>query len=83
MHLFQATQLLVGLALDLRGHLGLVDLLSQFADLFGAVVAFAELLLNLFHLLAQEVVPLGLGHLFFRLVLDARLHGREFELAGK
>ena len=47
-HLFKPAQLLVRLALDLRRHLGLFDLLFDFVELFGALIAFAELLLNLF-----------------------------------
>ena len=83
MHLFQPAQLLVRFALDLGRHLGLFDLLFDLAEFLGAFVAFAKLLLNLFELLAQEVVALSLAHLFFGLVLNARLHGRQLELASE
>ena len=83
MHLFQTAQLFVGFALHLGGHLGLVDLFFDLVDFFGAFVALAQFLLDLLELLAQVVIPLGLAHLFLGLVLDARLHRRELELAGK
>src|SRR5688572_14874235 len=81
MHLFEPALLLVRFALDLGRHLRLVDLLFELAEFFSALIAFAKFLLNLFELLAQEVIALSFAHLFFGLILDARLHRREFELA--
>jgi hypothetical protein len=56
-------------------------LLSDLIHFFGAFVAFTKLLLNLFQLLSQEIVALSLAHLFFGLVLDARLHRRQLQLS--
>ena len=75
MHLFQAAQLLVRFALNLRWHFGFLDLFFDLAEFLGAFVAFAKLLLDLFELLAQVILPLRLAHLFFGLVLNAGLHG--------
>ena len=57
-HAFETLELLKRLLFGLLRHAGLFDLLPQFRDLNGFVVAFAELLLNLAELLAQDVFAL-------------------------
>ena len=80
MHLLEAAQLLFRFALYFARHFGFGDLLSELVHFFGPLIAFTQLLLNLFELLAQEIVPLRFAHLFLGLILDARLHRRKLEL---
>ncbi len=76
----EAFELFVGLVLGLFGeHLG-VDHLAVALDLAVDLVGVAELLLNLFHLLAQQVLALGLVHLPLDLGGDLLLHLEERDL---
>jgi hypothetical protein len=59
-------------AVRLLGHPGGLDLLAKLGELLTALVAFAELLLDRLELLAQVVLPLGLGHLALDLRVDLR-----------
>ena len=59
---------------------GRFDLLAQLLDLLGLIVAFAELLLDRLHLLAQEVLALVLADLGLHLRLDLRAELEHFEL---
>ena len=62
------------------GHAGRVDLVAQLVDLLGLLVAFAELLLDRLHLLAQEVLALVLADLGLHLRLDLRAELEHLEL---
>src|SRR4029434_10336373 len=73
----------VGLALNLGGHLGLCNLVFKLADFFGALITLAQLLLDLFQLLAQVIVALGLAHFLLGLILNTRLHRRQLKLPGQ
>ena len=79
-HLRQAIELAQRFLLDQLGHAGGLDLLGELLDLLGLVVAFAELLLNRLHLLAQEVLALVLADLRLHLRLDLRSELEHFEL---
>ena len=63
------------------GHLGLVDLLAQFVQLAGARVAFAQLLLNGPHLLAEVEFLLVLVEFGLHLGLNLLPQFQQFELA--
>ena len=62
------------------GHAGRFDLLGELLDLLGLIVAFAELLLDRLHLLAQEVLALVLADLGLHLRLDLRAELEHLEL---
>jgi len=62
-HLGQAIELAQRFFLDRLRHPGGLDLLGDLFDLLGLIVAFAELLLDRLHLLAQEVLALVLADL--------------------
>jgi hypothetical protein len=60
-HALQALQFLARLLLDFLGHAGLADALLELLELRGrAAFVFAQLLLDRAHLLAQEVLAVGL-----------------------
>ena len=71
-HLLEAAQLTQRLAVRLLRHPGRLDLLPQLGQLVGALVAFAQLLLDRLQLLPQVVLPLRLGHLALNLRVDLR-----------
>ena len=79
-HLRQPVELAQRFLLDRLGHAGRFDLLAQLLDLLGLVVAFAELLLDRLHLLAQEVLALVLADLGLHLRLDLRAELEHLEL---
>ena len=58
-HALEALQFLARLLLDFLGHLRLGDRLLELRDLRRALVAFAQLLLDRAHLLAQQVLAVG------------------------
>ena len=86
-HLLESAELLEGLLGDFLRHPGLPDLLGVLVDLGLDLVVLAELLLDRFELLAEEVLALGLGHRLFDAVLDlaSKLEDLEFllEEAGR
>jgi hypothetical protein len=61
---------LLGDLLSLGGHLGLQDALAKLRQILVAV-AFAKLLLNRLHLLAQHRFALATGKLILDLLVDA------------
>ena len=69
-HALQALELLDRVLVDVLGHAGGLDRLLQLLELGGGVVALAELLLDLAHLLAQHVLALALVELLLGLVAD-------------
>jgi len=70
-HALQALQFLHRLLLDLLRHAGLGDGFLELLDLGGlAFVAFAQLLLDRLHLLAQEVFALGVVQARLRALVD-------------
>ncbi len=69
-HALQALELLDGLLVHRLGHAGGLDRLFQHLDLALAVLALAELLLDLALLLAQHVLALALVELLLSLVAD-------------
>ena len=71
-HLRQPIELALGFLLDRVRHAGGFDLFAKLFDFLGLIVAFAELLLNRLHLLAQEVFALVLADLRLHLRLDLR-----------
>ena len=79
-HLRQAIELAQRFLLDGLGHAGGFDLLGELLDFLGLVVAFAELLLDRLHLLAQEVLALVLADLGLHLRLDLRAELEHLEL---
>ena len=79
-HLRQAIELAQRLLLHAVGHARRLDLLGELLDLLRLIVAFAELLLNRLHLLAQEVVALVLADLGLHLRLDLRAELEDLEL---
>ena len=79
-HLRQAIELAQRFLLHRLGHAGRFDLLGELLDLLGLIVAFAELLLNRLHLLAQEVLALVLADLGLHLRLDLRAELEHLEL---
>ena len=68
------------LLLDDVGHARCFDLRAELLDLLGLVVAFAELALNGFQLLAQEVVALVLADFRLHLRLNLRAELEHLEL---
>ena len=79
----EAVDLLEGLLLDLVGHRRLLDLLAQLGRLGDGGVVLAQLLLDRLHLLAQDVLALGLVHLGLDLGLDAALELEHLDLLGE
>ena len=79
-HLREAIELAQRFLLDAVGHAGRFDLAAQLLDFLGLLVAFAELLLDRLHLLAQEVLALVLADLGLHLRLDARSELEDLEL---
>ena len=69
-HALEPLQLLQRLLLGLLRHAGLLDRLAQIGDLGLALVAFAELLLDLAKLLAQDVLALPARQRLLRLLAD-------------
>ena len=75
--------LLERLLLDLVGHGRLLDLLAQLGGLGDRRIVLAELLLDRLHLLAQDVLALGLVHLGLDLGLDSALQLEDLDLLGE
>ena len=70
-HALEPSQLAPGVVLDLGRHLGFGDLSRELGDLLAlGVVAFAELLLDRLHLLAQQELALAVVDLFLGLLAD-------------
>ncbi len=69
-HALQALQFLPGVLERFLGHARFVDRLLEVLDLSRAVLAFAEFLLDLAHLLAQHMLALALVELLAGLVAD-------------
>ncbi len=66
---------------DRRHRLGQRGLGDARADFGRLAVAFAELGLDRLHLLAQQILPLRVGHFLFRLRLDLALELEHFDFA--
>ena len=79
-HALEPLQLLQRLLLGLFRHAGLLDRLAQFGDLGLALVAFAELLLDLAKLLAQNVLALPPGERLLRLLADLLRQAQHLDL---
>ena len=79
----ESIDFLEGLLLDLVGHRRLLDLLAQLGRLGDGRVVLPQLLLDRLHLLAQDVLALGLVHLGLDLGLDAALQLEHLDLLGK
>ncbi len=79
----QTFQLAFGLFLGLLGHFGVFDLLAEFLRLDRLLVLLAELLLDGFHLLAQEVFALDLFDLAAGFVLDLLAKLQHFRFADQ
>ncbi len=75
-HSGQPLELAFRLGLHLARGVGVLDPFPQLADLGVFVLAFAQLVLDRLHLLAEEMVALGLGELAADLLLDL---GRKLE----
>ena len=70
-HALEALQFLHRLLFDFLGHAGFCDRFLELPELRSlALVAFAQLLLDRFHLLAQEVLPLSLIQAHFGALVD-------------
>ena len=69
--------------LDLVGHAGRLDLLAQLVDLGLLRVLLTQLALDGLHLLAQDVLALGLVHLRLDFGLDAALELVDLDLVGE
>src|SRR5690606_6796927 len=82
-HALQALQFLARLLLDFLRHVRLDDELFQLLDLGGAVVAFAQLLLDRAHLLAQHVLALLLAQRLLGLLVDLLRELEDLEPAGE
>ncbi|OPY05020.1 MAG: hypothetical protein A4E61_00469 [Syntrophorhabdus sp. PtaB.Bin184] len=82
-HHVEAFELFLRLLLHLFGHLRLLDALPEFLDLLGAFIALAKLGADCPHLLPQEILPLGLRHLFLCLGEYLRLHVEELDLLAE
>ncbi len=83
MHLGEAADVLFDLLPDLLGHLELLQLVLVALDLLLELVAFAQLLLDGLHLLAEEILALVLVHLALGLGRDPRLDVEDFDLFGQ
>ena len=79
-HLRQPIELAQRFLLHQLRHAGGFDLLGELLDFLGLIVAFAELLLNRLHLLAQEVLALVLADFRLHLRLDLRAELEDLEL---
>ena len=83
-HLLEPAELLERLLLDLLGHAGRRWIFSRvLVDLGLDLVELAELLLDRLELLAQEVLPLRLGHLLLDAVLDLGAELEDLELLAQ
>ncbi len=82
-HLAEPVQLPEGLLASLVRHAGLLDARPQRVDLLGPLVGLAQLLLDRLQLLAQQVLPLRLGHLRLHLGLDLRAQLQDLGLLGQ
>ena len=80
MHLGKPIELALRLFLHPLGHARGVNLLLQFLDVLGLIVALAELLLNGLHLLAEKVIALVLAHFRLHLRLNLGAELQDFEL---
>ncbi len=76
-------ELLLRLLGRLLRHLGLFDLLAQFAHVLGPVVGLAQLALDGLQLLAQEIFALRLVDLAAHIGLDLLLHGEQLDLLAQ
>src|SRR6185436_7833022 len=77
----EAADLPFELLFALFGHLPFFGQAPVARDFLGELLAFAELLLDRFELLAQEILPLTSVHLAARLRRDLLLHGEHLDLA--
>ena len=82
-HAAQPVQLSLGLFARLFRHAGLRDLFAQFVHLLRPVVAFAQLLLDLAHMLAQVVLALRFAQLLSHFGLQAAAEFQDLDLAGE
>ena len=82
-HALEPLQLFQRLLLGLLRHASLRDRLAQLGDLGLAVLAFAEFLLNLAQLLAQDVLALAAGERFLRLLADLLRQPQHLDLLGE
>src|SRR5688572_12254015 len=82
-HALQALQLLDRVLVYVLGHARVVDLLLQLLELGRGLVAFAELLLDLTHLLAQHVLALALVELLLGLVADLLRDAQHADALGQ
>ncbi len=80
-HAFEPVDLLEGARLHLLGHLRLCDPRAKLFELAGAVVPFAQLLLDGLHLLPQVELLLGLFELLLDAGADLALHLEDLDLA--
>ncbi len=74
---------LQGARLDLVGHAGGLDLLAKLVDLCLLRVLLTQLALDGLHLLAQDVLALGLVHLRLHFGLDPTLELVDLDLVGE
>ena len=77
----EAVQLAAGLLFGLLGHVGFFDALAELLDVGGLLVAFTQLALDGFELLAQEVLVLHLFDLGAGFVLDLLTQLQHFRFA--
>jgi hypothetical protein len=82
-HFRQSIELAKRFLLHLVGHPRRFDLVAQLVDFLGLIVAFAELLLDRLHLLAQEVLALVLADFGLHLGLNLRSQLENLELLGE
>ena len=82
-HALEALELLARDLLDLLGHVRVGDRLVELLDLGGALVAFAELLLDRAHLLAQQVLAVDVADRFARAVGDVARDLEHLDPAGE
>ena len=79
-HAGQPVELAKRFLLHRLGHARGLDLLAELLHLLGVLVAFAQLLLNRLHLLAQQILALVLADLGLHLGLDLRTQLEDLEL---
>ncbi len=79
-NLLQPRKLAQGVLIGLFGHVRLLDLLAQLVDGRGLFVLLAQLLLDGFQLLAQNVLALRLAHLLLGLALNLLAQFQHFQL---
>jgi hypothetical protein len=73
-HALQALQFLARVLFDLLGHARFGDRALELRNFRGALVAFAELLLDRAHLLAQQVAAVGVVDRLSRALVDLARH---------